>query len=89
MARGYKPTKKSIMDFLDFAVEVAQIAHPEYQNVEKQEALTLVGMALKKNFAQIVADATGATLEQVEEAKTKLADKQPVKKHTSASLPLV
>ena len=89
MARGYKPTKKGLMDFLNFAVEVAQIARPEFKNVSEGEALTLIGLALKNNFNQLVAEATGATLEQVETAKQQLQDKAPVKNAKSPSLPLV
>jgi hypothetical protein len=43
MARGYKPTKKGLMDFLNFAIEVAQIARPEYKNVSEGEALQASG----------------------------------------------
>ena len=89
MARGYKPTKKGLTDFLNFAVEVAQIARPEYENVSEGEALTLIGLALKENFDRIIAEATGATLEQVEAAKQKLQNKAPTKNEKSPSLPLV
>jgi hypothetical protein len=89
MARGYKPTKKSIQDFLGFAVEVARIARPEYTDVSEQEALTLVGLALKENFVKIVCDATGATPEQVETARALLNDRQPVQSSKSPSMNIV